>query len=75
MEKILCLDFDGVICNSIKECFITSFVAYNKLTNNSTFDLKKEINSTFDPLKQSVEELSENIKNSSKVSRLFFWKK
>ena len=38
-------------------------------------DLKQEINTTFDPLKQSVEELSENIKNSSKGSRLFFWKK
>ena len=38
-------------------------------------DLKKEINSTFDPLKTSVEELSENIKNTSKGSRLFFWKK
>ena len=38
-------------------------------------NLKNEINSSFDPLKQSVEELSENLKKSSKGSRLFFWKK
>ena len=42
---------------------------------NNFSDLKKEINSTFDPLKQSVEELSENIKKSSKGSSLFFWRK
>ena len=37
--------------------------------------LKQEIKSTFDPLKESVEELSENIKKTSTGSRFFFWKK
>ena len=31
MKKLLCLDFDGVICNSQAECLVTSYVAYNRL--------------------------------------------
>jgi phosphoglycolate phosphatase-like HAD superfamily hydrolase len=30
MKKILCLDFDGVICDSQLECLITSYVAYHR---------------------------------------------
>jgi phosphoglycolate phosphatase-like HAD superfamily hydrolase len=38
MNKILCLDFDGVICNSFKECLLTSYIAYQRLINNIHFD-------------------------------------
>ena len=33
MKKLLCLDFDGVICDSQKECLLTSYRAYQKLIN------------------------------------------
>ena len=34
MKKILCLDFDGVICDSLKECLITSYISYGYYMNN-----------------------------------------
>ena len=33
MKKILCLDFDGVICDSIQECLLTSYIAYQGFIN------------------------------------------
>jgi len=38
MNKILCLDFDGVICDSFNECLHTSYIAYQRLINNIHFD-------------------------------------
>lgn len=32
-KKAIFFDFDGVICDSIRECFITSSIAYEKYTN------------------------------------------
>ena len=40
MEKILCLDFDGVICNSIQECLYTSYLAYGNYKNKLKIDYK-----------------------------------
>jgi phosphoglycolate phosphatase-like HAD superfamily hydrolase len=36
MKKILCLDFDGVICDSIQECLLTSYIAYQIFINGDT---------------------------------------
>ena len=41
MKKILCLDFDGVICDSQKECLLVAYNAYNILERKS---LTREIN-------------------------------
>ena len=35
MKKILCLDFDGVICDSQKECLFVAFNSYNYFQNNT----------------------------------------
>lgn len=37
MKRILCLDFDGVLCNSIKECALVAYNAYHE-TNEANFD-------------------------------------
>jgi hypothetical protein len=34
VEPVFFLDFDGVICDSIDECFVSSWVAYHDLTGN-----------------------------------------
>lgn len=35
MKKILCLDFDGVICDSQQECLLVAYNAYNSFSKNS----------------------------------------
>ena len=40
MKNILCLDFDGVICNSIDECLLVSYNGYMKYTKHD----EKQIN-------------------------------
>ena len=42
MNKVLCLDFDGVICNSVKECLITGYNAWLKYNHNNNFYTKAE---------------------------------
>ena len=32
-NRIIALDFDGIICNSIKECYVTSLKAYAEMKN------------------------------------------
>lgn len=39
-NRIIALDFDGVICNSIKECYVTSLKAYAKMRNLDPYILK-----------------------------------
>lgn len=34
-ERVLALDFDGVICNSLEECQVTSYLAYRSLNPSS----------------------------------------
>jgi len=51
MKKILCLDFDGVICDSIQECLLTSYIAYQCFING---DMVVDKNIT----------IPQNIKNS-----------
>ena len=41
-EKIFVFDFDGVICDSTKECLINSFNSYN-IYINKNFKLAKSI--------------------------------
>ncbi len=43
MSKILCLDFDGVLCDSIDECLLTSYNAYFE----KYFDKIEKINQKF----------------------------
>jgi len=45
LKKILALDFDGVICNSIDECLLVSYYAYTN-TSDLSFDFS-EINSNY----------------------------
>jgi phosphoglycolate phosphatase-like HAD superfamily hydrolase len=35
MSELLVLDFDGVVCDSIKECFVSSWIAYHGLERGS----------------------------------------
>ena len=46
-EAILALDFDGVICNSIDECLITSYNAFYKMEINNISDIPDDIKSFF----------------------------
>ena len=39
---ILALDFDGVICNSINECMVTSFGAYTESDTKTIIDLPSD---------------------------------
>ena len=39
MKKILALDFDGVICDSIKECMLVSYYAYNNELSHPKLDI------------------------------------
>ena len=44
---ILALDFDGVICDSIEECMVTSYNAYNDLFVRSTEEIDRQFRSYF----------------------------
>ena len=33
MNKIIALDFDGVICDSIDECLLVSYFAFNNISS------------------------------------------
>ncbi len=46
-EIILALDFDGVICNSIDECLITSYNAFYKSEINNVSKIPEDIKSFF----------------------------
>ncbi len=37
-DFLLCLDFDGVICDSIRECLASSWIAYHRLVKNDPPD-------------------------------------
>lgn len=46
-EIILALDFDGVICNSIDECLITSYNAFYELEINNVSEIPDDIKNFF----------------------------
>ena len=46
-EIVLALDFDGVICNSIDECLITSYNAFYESEINNVSDIPDDIKSFF----------------------------
>ena len=46
-EIVLALDFDGVICNSIDECLITSYNAFYNTKINNVSEIPDDIQSFF----------------------------
>lgn len=52
MKKILCLDFDGVICDSQQECLLVAFNSYNYFQNNK-FKKKCRISEIPDQIKKN----------------------
>lgn len=47
-DKLLIFDFDGVICNSTKECFITTINTYNKINfSNTQYHFESQIPKKF----------------------------
>ena len=47
MNKVYCFDFDGVLCNSIYECFIVAYNAYYNKNYNNNKDINKDIQNFF----------------------------
>ena len=47
MNRIICLDFDGVLCDSIDECLLVTYNAYNNLSAKKLEDVDAELATFF----------------------------
>lgn len=54
MIKILALDFDGVVCNGLKEYFLTSKKAYNQIWNQEKIE-NQDLQQSFYKLRPVIE--------------------